>query len=123
MLSFALSSALFGCASRDRSQAPLDSGGGVQQSHPTQSGLVVYVRVAGVERGVYPWKDGTTFLDVMRTAGEDSGNHSFYGQRRMHLIHTDGTGGVYDLDRISIGKQMNPILRPGDIIDFPRSIF
>ena len=41
----------------------------------------------------------------------------------MHLIHTDGTGGVYDLDRISIGEQMNPILRPGDIIDFPRSIF
>ena len=69
--------------------------------------------------GRFPWSEDTTLLKAISTA---SGFTDYANRRKVELVH--GTERhVYDCENIQRNPAKDPVVRPGDTITVPRSIF
>jgi len=69
--------------------------------------------------GRFPWSDDTTLLKAISTA---SGFTDYANRRKVELVHNTERH-VYDCDDIQRNPAKDPLVRPGDTITVPRSIF
>jgi protein involved in polysaccharide export with SLBB domain len=78
----------------------------------------VYVDGEFRKQGRYSWTNGMTLKDAIEAAG----GFTDFANRRVRLVHTDGTVERYRL-RGDWTVTNNPVLKPGDKVHNPRETF
>ena len=122
LLSLIFVGTLLGCAHSEHRERYTEPAVVASPPKPIASNATFRVRLEGGEIAVYPWKDGLTLSGVksiMVGTGALSLDHPWYAARKhVRIAHRDGKVEVYNVIKILKGEQKEPVISPGDIIEY-----